>query len=135
MADGLAAEPRLLLDPNSLSAEGTVALVDYQVSDDGRWVAYGLSIAGSDWLEWRVRDVATGKDTSDILRWIKFSSASWTTDSQGFYYSRYDEPREQSKLEDANYFQKLFYIEWDAAVEDRLVYHGPTKRPGAFVAW
>ena len=72
-------------------------------------MAYGSSAAGSDWQEWKVRDVASGKDLADDLKWSKFSGASWTTDNKGFYYSRYDEPNEKTKLEDANYFQKLYY--------------------------
>ena len=93
--DALAADGRLLLDPNTLAADGTVALSDFRASEDGRWLVYGTATAGSDWNEFRVRDVATGQDTGDVLRWVKFSGMSWTHDSQGFFYSRYPEPRKE----------------------------------------
>jgi len=74
----LEAEPRVLLDPNKLSADGTVALSGLALSDDGTTMAYGLSTAGSDWQEWKVRDVESGKDLTDNLKWIKFSGATFT---------------------------------------------------------
>jgi prolyl oligopeptidase len=107
--DSLEGEPRVLLDPNALSKDGTVALAGTQVSDDGKLLAYGLSRAGSDWQEWRVRDVATARDLPDLLQWIKFSGASWTKDGKGFYYSRYDEPKSGEELKGANHYQKLCY--------------------------
>ena len=107
--DSLESAPRVLLDPNMLSQNGTVALSGTAISEDGKLLAYSLSSAGSDWQEWKVRDVLTGKDLDDHLKWSKFSGAAWTPDNKGFYYSRYDEPNEKTKLEDANYFQKLYY--------------------------
>ena len=71
-------EPQVLLDPNGLSSDGTVALAGQAVSDDGNLMAYGLATAGSDWNEWKVRDVRTGQDLGDHLKWVKFSGASWT---------------------------------------------------------
>src|SRR5512135_390716 len=88
----LDAEPKVLLDPNTLSSDGTVALTETSVSHDGALLAYGLAAAGSDWQEWRIRDVASGRDRDDRLKWIKFSGASWTKDGRGFYYSRFPEP-------------------------------------------
>src|SRR6185295_7304737 len=88
----LAAQPEVLLDPNTLSADGTVALSGMSISDDGKLMAYSLSASGSDWQEWKVRDVETRKDLNDDLKWVKFSGASWTPDNKGFFYSRYDEP-------------------------------------------
>ena len=102
VAETLEAAPRVLLDPNALSADGTVALAGTAISDDGKWLAYGLSAAGSDWTEWRVRDINTGQDTDDHLRWVKFSGASWAKDGSGFYYSRYDAPAEGEELQQAN---------------------------------
>lgn len=105
----LEAEPRVLIDPNQLSEDGTVALSGIAISEDGKLMAYGLSTSGSDWQEWKVRDVETAADLPDLVQWVKFSGASWTQDNQGFFYSRYDEPNEKTKLEDINYFQKLYY--------------------------
>lgn len=89
----LADEPKVLLDPNTLSADGTVALTASAVSADGRWLAYGVAVAGSDWNEYRVRDIATGQDTADVIKWVKFSGLAWTKDSKGFFYSRFPEPQ------------------------------------------
>ncbi|HEY9750224.1 MAG TPA: prolyl oligopeptidase family serine peptidase [Allocoleopsis sp.] len=116
-------EPRVLLDPNQLSEDGTVALSGLVISEDARLMAYGLSTSGSDWQAWQVRDVETGVDLSDRLEWIKFSGASWTHDNQGFFYSRYDEPNAASKLEEINHFQKLYYHRLGTPqAEDMLIY-------------
>jgi prolyl oligopeptidase len=126
-------EPRELLDPNKLSEDGTIALSGLSISEDGKWMAYGLSTSGSDWQEWFVRDVATGTDTEDHLKWIKFSGASWTHDHQGFFYSRYDQPNQATKLEDANYFQKLFYHRLGTPQsEDILIYERPDQKEWGF---
>jgi prolyl oligopeptidase len=125
----LTAEPQLLLDPNTLSADGTVALTSYHISDDGNLMAYGISRAGSDWQEWRVRDVQTGKDRPDEVKWVKFSGASWTKDGAGFFYSRYDEPKEGTALTVANYNQKMFYHRLGAPqAEDTLIYQRPDHK-------
>ncbi len=105
----IGAQASVLIDPNLLSTDGTVALTDTTPSPDGKLLAYGTAASGSDWNEFYVRDVATGRDLDDHLKWIKFSGASWSRDGKGFFYSRYDEPNEATKLEDANYFQKLYY--------------------------
>ncbi|MEM1366705.1 MAG: S9 family peptidase, partial [Cyanobacteria bacterium P01_H01_bin.15] len=78
--ESLESEAQVLLDPNTLSDDGTVALAGLAISDNGRYLAYGLSEAGSDWTVWQVRDIETGNDLSDRLEWIKFSGASWTDD-------------------------------------------------------
>ena len=129
----LDAEPKLLLDPNKLTADGTVALSGYDISDDGNLMAYGLSTAGSDWQEWKVRDVSTGADLPDHIKWVKFSGASWTQDGKGFYYSRYDEPTEATKLTKANYFHKLYFHRLGTPqLEDKLVYHRPDHKDWNF---
>lgn len=109
VADSPDARPRSLLDPNTLSRDGTVALAGTKVSDDGKLLAYGTAAAGSDWNEWKVRDVATGQDRSDHLKWIKFSSAEWNPDGKGFFYGRFPEPRPGDDLKAANYYQKVSY--------------------------
>ena len=129
----LTEDGEVLLDPNTLSEDGTVALSGLSISDDGRWLAYGLSTAGSDWVEYRVKDIETKEDTEDLLKWIKFSGASWTKDNRGFFYSRYDEPNEQTKLEDVNYYQKLYYHRLGTEqTEDTLIYHRPDRKEWGF---
>ena len=133
VAESLTAEPRVLLDPNTLSSDGTVALVGHQVSDDGKLLAYGTSASGSDWMEWRVRDVQTGKDLPDLIKWVKFSGASWTKDAKGFFYSRYDEPKQGTMLRDANYFQKLYFHRLGTPQsEDPLIYDRPDNKELGF---
>jgi prolyl oligopeptidase len=99
----------MLLDPNTLRADGTVALAGAAVSEDGKRLAYGTSEAGSDWNVWKVRDIDSGKDMSDEIRWVKFGGASWTKDGKGFFYSRFDEPKAGEDLKAANKFQKIYY--------------------------
>jgi prolyl oligopeptidase len=129
----LDAAPTVLLDPNQLSSDGTVALKGYAITEDGQRMAYGLSSGGSDWEEWKVRDVRTGADLPDHVKWVKFSGASWTREGQGFFYSRYDEPTEETKLTRANYFHKLYYHRLGTPQsEDRLVYHRPDHKDWNF---
>ncbi|QEL16101.1 prolyl oligopeptidase family serine peptidase [Limnoglobus roseus] len=119
-------EPRLLLDPNKLSKDGTVALSGFEVSDDGKHVAYGLAEAGSDWNTWKVLDVATGKTLDDELKWVKFSSAAWTKDAKGFYYSRFPEPAKGAAFQSLNVDQKLYFHKLGTPqAEDTLVYELP----------
>lgn len=120
--------PKVLLDPNTLSADGTVALAGTSFSDDGKRMAYGTSASGSDWQVWKVRDVATGKDQPDEIRWIKFSGVSWANDGKGFYYSRYAEPREGDAYEDVNTEQTVYFHALGAAqADDALVYARPDQ--------
>ena len=109
-----------------------MALAGTAISDDGKLMAYGIATSGSDWNEWHVRDVDTGKDLSDDLKWVKFSGASWTKDNKGFYYSRYDEPT-GATLRDTNYFQKLYYHRLGTAQsEDKLIYERPDNKEMLF---
>jgi prolyl oligopeptidase len=131
--DRLDGPPRLLIDPNTLSADGTVALANWFVSDDGRYMAYGLAGAGSDWQEWHVLDVATGRKLPDHLKWIKFSRVSWLPDGSGFYYSRYDEPPPGEKYTGANYYQKLFFHKLgEEQSKDTLVYERKDEKEWGF---
>ncbi len=133
VADSLDGAPRELLNPNTLSADGTVALSGTALSEDGKSLAYGLASSGSDWQEWKVRSVATGADLEDHLKWIKFSGASWTPDGAGFYCSRYDEPNEETKFTDTNYFQKLYFHRLGTPqADDALTYHRPDQKEWGF---
>jgi prolyl oligopeptidase len=100
---------RVLLDPNIYSKDGTLALREYAISDDGRLFAYALSDAGSDWQIWRVRDVAAGKDLPDELRWSKAGGGSWRKNASGFYYTLYEAPKAGETLKAANQYQKLYF--------------------------
>lgn len=113
-------EPRILLDPNKLSEDGTVSLAVFDVSNDGKYLAYGISRAGSDWNEIFIMEIETGHQLDDHLQWIKFSSISWK--GNGFYYSRYDEPK-GSERSAKNEFHKVYYHKVGTPQsEDVLVY-------------
>jgi len=114
---------RVLLDPNTLSTDGTVSLSEIAPSEDGKLLLYGTSRSGSDWQEFRIRDVASGKDLEDVIRWVKFSGASWAKDGSGFYYSRYEQPQDGELLKGKNEFQKLYFHELGSPQSaDALIY-------------
>ena len=127
------AEPRVLIDPNTLSEDGTVALGGVSVSKNGKHLAWAASASGSDWQTWHVRDIATAKDLEDEIEWSKFSGASWDKDAEGFYYSRYDSPAEGETFEGTNYHQKLYYHKVGTPQSvDRLVYGRPDQKEWGF---
>ncbi len=133
VADALDAEPRILLDPNTLSADGTVALVNWSASPNGRWLAYATSASGSDWMTWRVRDIDSGRDLPDVIEWSKFAGAAWLPDSSAFYYARYDAPTEGLNYRGVNYFHKLYLHHLgEAQSQDRLVYERPDHKEWGF---
>lgn len=134
-ADALDGPARILLDPNTFKADGTIALAGYAVSRDARYIAYGVSEAGSDWEVWKVREIATGKDLDDRLDWVKFSGASWTTDNAGFYYSRYPATQAGEELKGINRNQKLYYHRVGTPQSaDTLVYERPDQPDWGFGA-
>ena len=131
---GLGEEARVLLDPNLLSEDGTVALTVAKASPHGQLFAYGVSAQGSDWQEIRIRDVDTALDLEDRLNWVKFSMISWSRDSKGFFYSRYDEPGSDDAFVGANYYQKLYYHRIGTSQqEDVLVYDDPDEKERGFM--
>jgi prolyl oligopeptidase len=131
-SENLDEEPQVLLDPNTLSEDGTVALSGAAVSWDGGYLAYGLSDAGSDWQIWHIRRVEDGEDLEDTVEWVKFSGASWDGDNQGFYYSHYDAP-EGAALKQANYFHKLYYHKMGTPQsDDQLIYERPDQKEWGF---
>ncbi|MDX1962139.1 MAG: prolyl oligopeptidase family serine peptidase [Pirellulales bacterium] len=133
--DTLTAEPRVVLDPNTWSKDGTIALAGMSFSDDGRYLAYGRAKSGSDWNTWHVLDLTTGKLLPDELDWIKFSGASWTPDNRGFYYSRYPQPASGESFKQLNLDQKVYYHALGTAQDtDRLVYERPDEPTWTFSA-
>jgi prolyl oligopeptidase len=122
----LSSSPRILIDPNEWSQDGTVALAGLAFSDDGKHVGYGVQDAGSDWRTWKFMEIETGTTLEEELKWIKFSSISWTKDGKGVFYSRYDQPEDDDKFQSLNLNQKLFYHGLGTDQEDDvLVYHRP----------
>lgn len=133
--DHVSDSPRVLIDPNTFSPDGTVALTGVDVSRDGKRIAYGTAGGGSDWQDWHVRDVDTGEDLPDLIRWIKFSAAVWSADGKGLFYSRFAEPRPGEALQGVNYFHKLYYHQLGTTQdEDTLVYERPDRKEWGFNA-
>jgi prolyl oligopeptidase len=131
----LDAPPEVLLDPNKLSTDGTVALSGAEFSEDGKLLAYATSASGSDWMEWHVREVESGSDLPDMIKWSKFSSAAWRKDGSGFYYSRYDAPKPGDDLKGVNKNQKVYFHKIGSAQDaDVLVYERPDQPDWGFGA-
>ena len=128
---GLRGEAKVLIDPNTLSTDGTVALNGLSVTHDGRLAAYATAEAGSDWETWHVREIATGKDLSDKVMWSKFGGASWVKDASGFYYSGYDAPKDgaAASMKQVNSFQKIFFHKLGTSqTEDKVVFSRPDDK-------
>ena len=124
--DELGGEPRIFLDPNTLSTDGTVALKGVYFSHNGKWAAYSISRSGSDWQEFYVIDLQTGQLTQDHIEWAKFTGASWQGD--GFYYSAYDRPVEGKEFSNVNSGHKVYYHKMGTPQsEDVLFYQNPTQ--------
>jgi prolyl oligopeptidase len=130
--DGLEGPPHVLIDPNTLSADGTVALGGLSITDDGSLMAYGLQEAGSDWVTWHVRNISTGQDLPDIIAWSKFSGAAWLKDNSGFFYEGYERPdkiTKENSLKIANYFHKVYFHKLGTPQsEDTLVFERPDDK-------
>ncbi len=123
--EGLDGPERQLLDPNTWREDGTAALTTTTLSDDGRYVVYGISLSGSDWQELHVREVETGRDLGDRIPNIKFVTPAWSPDSKGFYYTRQPAPGTVPPGEE-HYNMKLYYHRLgDDFTRDRLVYERP----------
>jgi len=126
VADSLTGPGRVLLDPNTYRKDGTAALSGESISWNGKLFAYAVAQAGSDWSEWRVRDVDTGKDSSDLIQWTKSGAVSWTADDRGFYYARYPEPPPEKLLTVAALDEKIYFHKLgDPQSADRLIYERP----------
>ncbi len=126
MSDSPGGEATVFLDPNTLSADGTMALVSTTFSEDGKYMAYSVSNAGSDWVEIFVKEIPSGRMLEDNIKWVKFSGANWAVDSKGFYYSAYDAPAKGSELSGRNNRQKVYYHALGTSqADDKLIYTDP----------
>jgi prolyl oligopeptidase len=126
VSSSLNAPGRVLLDPNTLSKDGTVAVTSTEVTRDGKLLAYATETAGSDWETWHVRSVATGADLPDKIEWSKYSGASWLRDDSGFFYSGYDKPAAGTELKAAAGQHKLYFHRLGTPQsQDQLVYARP----------
>ena len=124
--DNPKAKQRVLIDPNTMSTDGTVALSGLSVSPNGKYIAYATSASGSDWQQIQVRDIGTLKDLPDTTMWVKFSGIEWTEDSKGFFYSRFPEPKDGNKYISVSKNQKLYYHRIGTPQsEDVLIYEDP----------
>jgi len=128
-----AAKPQLVLDPNTLSPDGSVQMAQWAPSPDGRYLAYTLAPGGSDVQDIKVRDLETGQDLPTVVRNIKFSGLSWTKDSRGFFYSRYKGTESSADFADAGEFHQVWYHAIDGKTADQLVFERPEHpRDGTF---
>ncbi|HEX7621005.1 MAG TPA: prolyl oligopeptidase family serine peptidase [Anaerolineales bacterium] len=120
---------RALLDPNTFGADGTAALNTWSVSEDGSWLAYAISFSGSDWVEWRIRNVISGEDLPEILEWSKFSGAAWAHDGSGFYYCRYAAPTEGEVYQEVNYNQTIYFHHLNTMQRDDILVYARADQP------
>ncbi len=126
---------RLLLDPNTFSEDGTVALAGLAVSPDGEWLAYAVSSGGSDWQEWRVRKVQSGTDLLERLSDSKFCLAAWLPDSSGFFYNRYDPPAEGQTYTGATTNARVWLHKLGTDIaQDELILERPDQPEWGFYA-
>jgi len=133
--DTLTSEPRVLIDPNTWSADGTVALAGASFTDNGDYLAFAKSSSGSDWSEWFVMNPRTGEMLPDHLKWTKFSGAAWTLDNKGFFYTRFPEPKEGEAFQQLNLNAALYYHKLGTdQSEDVLVFNNPDEPEWGFGA-
>ena len=134
--DGLNGEEKILLDPNILSEDGSLSVSMVSVSKDGKLLAYGISKSGSDWDEYFIKDIDTGENFADHLKWIKFSKAYWLPDGSGFFYSRYPEPLEGDEFKNQNQFNKLYFHRIGTEQsKDSLIYEDSLNPDYGFYSW
>jgi prolyl oligopeptidase len=133
--ESLDAKPELLLDPNTWSKDGTVALAGTAIADDAKYLAYGIAEAGSDWSSWKVMRLADKKILDDEVKWMKYGGISWTKDSKGFFYSRFPEPEPGQKFQSLTLNQKVYYHRVGTPqADDVLVYQRPDQPKWGFAA-
>jgi len=126
--DGLTGAQRQLIDPNSWSQDGATALAEWEPSDDGRYVAYGVQEGGTDWRVLKVIETATGRVLDDEVRWAKFTGIEWAKDGSGFFYSRFPEPSAAQQFQSTNENHAIYFHRIGTAqAQDRLVFAQPDR--------
>ncbi|MBM7662062.1 prolyl oligopeptidase [Bacillus mesophilus] len=126
-------EEKILLDPNTLSDDGTVAMTNYSFSGDGRYLAYATSTNGSDWQEIKVRDINKVEDIDDVIQWVKFTTITWSPDYTGFFYSKFPEPGTVSKEDESNHNKVYFHKLGTKQSEDQIVHEQPDQKELMFI--
>jgi prolyl oligopeptidase len=132
MQQSLQSEAMVVIDPNTLSEDGTLALANQALSKDGSLLAYGVSSGGSDWQETKIREVDSGIDYPEVIRWCRFSSIAWRHDNQGFYYNRLPEPGTVPEEDQSNYSQVYWHTLDTPQSEDLLIYERPEAKELSF---
>lgn len=127
--EGLTGPARPLIDPNLWAKDGATALGEWEPSPDGKFLLYSVQDGGTDWRILRVRDVATGKDVSDEVRWVKFSDLTWDKDGRGFFYSRFPEPAEGAKFQSLNENHAIYYHRLGSKQASDVQIHATPERP------
>ena len=123
----------VVIDPNTLSADGSIALAGFAPSPDGRYLAYGISEGGADWRTLLVRELDSGRQLADTVRWLKGGGMSWTNNGRGFYYARFPEPETGKQLQNAIHDEKIYYhVVGTPQAQDKLIYERP-DHPDWFV--
>ena len=132
MQKSLDSEPVVVIDPNTLSEDGTIALGGRAISKDGSLLAYGLSTSGSDWQEYYVRNIDTGQDYDDHLKWTKFTSIAWKHDNSGFYYNRFPDPGTLPDEDHTKYNQVYWHTLDTPQSEDKHIYGSEEEKALGF---
>jgi prolyl oligopeptidase len=132
MQHTLQGEAVVVIDPNTLSEDGTTALTNQALSKDGELLAYGISSGGSDWQEIKIRQVDNGTDYPEVIRWCKFSSIAWHHDNQGFFYNRLPEPGTVPEEDQSNYSRVYWHTLDTPQSGDQLIYERPEAKELSF---
>jgi prolyl oligopeptidase len=127
--EGLQGEGRVLIDPNSWAKDGATALAEWAPSEDGTHLLYAVQDGGSDWRTVKVKDVASGNDLTDEIKWVKFSALSWAKDGSGFYYSRFPEPDAKGAFQDLNRDQAVYFHRLGTDQSADILVHSTPEDP------